>query len=105
MIRHVAAVADVFAERVRRCMDEDEPRLPAIPEDDLGGGEADPVALCRRVLRAHQRIIQTLAAPGAADRPAIHGEWGRVTAGYLAAYHAQHSHEHVAQLAREFPPK
>lgn len=104
LIGHVTDVAEVFAERVRRAIEEDEPRLEAIPEGSVGDPQRDPMDLAKRLLRAHQRLIQLLRSPGAPERRAMHAEWGRVDAGHLAAYQAGHSHEHVLELARAFPP-
>jgi hypothetical protein len=104
LLGHLTDVAEVFAERVRRSLEEDTPTLEAIPEGTLGDARRDPMDLSRRLLRAHQRIVAYLQTPGAAERPAIHSEWGRVNAGHIAAYQADHSKEHVAELARAFPP-
>jgi hypothetical protein len=104
LLGHLSDVAEVFAERVRRALEEDTPTLEAIPEGTLGGAQREPMDLSRRLLRAHQRIVAYLQAPGAVDRPAIHSEWGRVNAGHIAAYEADHSKEHVAALAAAFPP-
>lgn len=105
LIGHVTDIAEVFAERVRRAVEEESPALTAVPEGMLGDSQRDPMDLARRLLAAHQRIVALLAAPGSADRPAIHQEWGRVTAGHLAAYEADHSSEHAAELSRAFPPR
>ncbi len=104
LIGHVTDVAEVFAERVRRALEEDTPTLEAIPEGMLGDARRDPMGLSKRLLGAHQRIVALLQAPGATDRPAIHTEWGRVNAGHIAAYQADHSKAHVAELAAAFPP-
>lgn len=104
LIGHVTDVAEVFAERVRRAQEEDAPTLEAIPEGMTGDPHRDPMDLARRLLRAHQRIVALLQTPGAIDRPAVHSEWGRVTGGHMAAYQAGHSHEHVLELSRAFPP-
>ena len=104
VVAHLADVAEVFAERVRRCTEEDSPFLPPIAEGLVAPDRRDVMDLAKRLLGAHQRIVQLLARPGAADRPAVHGEWGEVTAGHLAAYQAKHSREHVAELAAAFPP-
>lgn len=105
LIAHLTDVGEVFAERVRRALEEDTPTLQAIPEGTLGGERQDPMDLARRLLRAHQRIVAYLKTPGAADRPATHSEWGRVSAGHLAAYQARHSRDHVVELASAFPPR
>lgn len=104
LIGHVTDVAEVFAERVRRAQEEDSPHLEPIPEGMAGDPHRDPMDLSKRLLRAHQKIVALLQAPGAAERPAIHGEWGRVSAGHLAGYLAQHSHEHTLELSTMFPP-
>lgn len=104
LIGHVADVAEVFAERVRRALEEDTPTLEAIPDGMVGDRRRDPMDLSKRLLRAHQRIVALMQTPGAADRPASHGEWGRVNAGHIAAYQADHSKQHVAELAAAFPP-
>lgn len=104
VLGHLTDVAEVFAQRVRRSLEEDTPTLLAIPEGTLGGDERDPMDLSKRLLRAHQRIVADLQTPGAADRPAIHSEWGPVNAGHIAAYQADHSKTHVAELAAAFPP-
>lgn len=104
LIGHVTDVAEVFAERVRRAQEEDEPRVEAIPDGMVTDPHRDPMDLSRRLLRAHQRIVHLLQKPAAAKRPAIHSDWGRVDAGHLAAYQAKHSHEHVQELAALFPP-
>ena len=104
LIGHVTDVAEVFAERVRRALDEDTPTLEAIPDGAIGSPDRDPMDLAKRLLAAHRRIVALMQRPGAATRPAIHAEWGRVDAGHLAAYQAGHSHGHVTELAAEFPP-
>lgn len=104
VIGHVTDVAEVFAERVRRALEEDTPRLEPIPEGMAGDPHRDPMDLCKRLLKAHQRIVALMQLPGAAERPAVHGEWGRVNAAHVAAYQAAHSHEHTLELSREFPP-
>ncbi|HUG56030.1 MAG TPA: DinB family protein [Candidatus Limnocylindrales bacterium] len=103
-IGHLAATAEVFAERVRRCLEEDRPSLPAMPEGAGADADADPLELSRRLLRAHQIICRLLQDEAARDRTGIHGEWGEVSAGHLAAYQAGHSHEHALELAKAFPP-
>lgn len=104
VIGHVTDGAEIFAERVRRTLEEVAPHLEVIPDGFLGDPHRDPMDLCRRLLRAHQQIVALMQVPGAGERPAIHGEWGRVTAAHLAAYEARHSHEHAFELSKEFPP-
>lgn len=103
VIGHLTDIAEVFAERARRALEEDTPALQAV----RGGApaeERDPMELSRRLLQAHQRIVALMQRPGAADRPAIHSDWGRVNAGHIAAYQAEHTDEHVRDLAAAFPP-
>lgn len=104
LIGHLADVAEVFAERVRRAIEEEAPSLQAIPDGLVTDPGRDPTDLAKRLLRAHQTIVSLLQPPGAAGRPAVHSEWGRVDAGHIAAYQADHSRAHVAELAAAFPP-
>lgn len=103
-IGHLTATAEVFAERVRRCLEEERPALPAMAEGAGSDPDADPMDLSKRLLRAHQLICRLLQDPAPRDRVGVHGEWGEVTAGHLAAYQARHSHEHAEELSRAFPP-
>ena len=109
VIGHVADLAEVFAERVRRCVAEDQPAIVAVDQDALHAErrniDADPMALSKRLHAAHGAIIQQLQAPGAALRIGVHAERGPVTAGWLGAYQARHAHEHVAELQALFPPR
>lgn len=109
VVGHLADAAEIFAERIRRCVEEDEPAIASYDQDALarerGNAGADPLELSRRLQRAHQRIIELLQAPGAAERLGIHARWGRVTAAHFAAYQARHSREHVTELAEAFPPQ
>jgi DinB family protein len=109
VIGHVADMAEVFAERVRRCVAEDRPALPTVDQDAIQAerknNDADPMALSRRLQAAHAAIVQALQRPGARDRIGVHSEHGPVTAGWIAAYQARHSHEHVTELQPHFPPR
>jgi len=108
VIGHLAASAEVFAERVRRCIEEDRPTILGWDQDAADASadhtNADPMVLSRTLQAAHARIVQLLGRPGAAERPGVHAERGPVTAGWLAAYQAQHSHEHAIELGKAFPP-
>ena len=108
VLGHVADTAELFAERVRRCVEEERPALPGVDTDALArerrNAERDPIELARRVGAAHGAIIQFLSRPGNAARVGVHGEWGEVDAAHLAAYQARHAHEHVTALAVAFPP-
>lgn len=107
-IAHLADSAEIFAERVRRCVEEDLPEIVSFDPDEqmakLAGAELDAMDLSRRLLRAHQAIVQLMQRPGAPERVGTHAEWGSVPAAHFAGYQARHSHEHVAELAKEFPP-
>ena len=103
-IGHLTATAEVFAERVRRCLEEERPALPVMAEGAGADPDADAVDLSKRLLRAHQLICRLLQDERARARVGVHGEWGDVTAGHLATYQARHSHEHALELSRAFPP-
>ena len=109
VIGHVADMADVFADRVRRCAIEDRPALASVDQDAIQverrNNDADPMALSKRIQAAHATIVRLLQQPGAADRVGLHAERGPVTAGWLAAYQARHSHEHVTELQPHFRPR
>ena len=109
VIGHVTDMAEVYAERIRRCVAEDRPALPNVDQDavhaERKNNDADATALSKRLQAAHAAIVQTLQRPGARDRTGIHSERGPLTAGWLAAYQARHSHEHVAELQPHFPPR
>jgi hypothetical protein len=109
VIGHVADMAEVFAERVRRCATEDRPALATVDQDAIQAERknngADPMALSKRIQAAHALIVRHLQEPGIADRIGVHAERGPVTAGWLGAYQARHSHEHVTELQPHFPPR
>ncbi|HTJ59890.1 MAG TPA: DinB family protein [Candidatus Saccharimonadales bacterium] len=109
VIGHLADLAEVFAERVRRCVAEDRPALPSVDQDavhaERNNNDADAMALSKRLQAAHSTIVQTLQRPGAPDRIGVHAERGPVTAGWIAAYQARHSHEHVTELQPHFAPR
>jgi hypothetical protein len=109
VIGHLADTAEVFAERVRRCLAEDRPELPSFDQDAFHAqrhnNDADPMALSKRLQAAHTAIVQLLQRPGTADRIGVHAELCPVTAGSNGAYQARHSHEHVVELQPLFPPR
>ncbi|HEV2011339.1 MAG TPA: DinB family protein [Candidatus Limnocylindria bacterium] len=109
VIGHVADMAEVFAERVRRCAAEDRPALPSVDQDALHAerhnNDADPMALSKRLQAAHAEIVQLLQRAGIRDRFGVHAERGPVTAGWLGAYQSRHAHEHVTELQPHFPPR
>jgi hypothetical protein len=108
IIGHLADAAEIFADRIQRCIDEDRPAIASYDQDALAAERQndarDPMELSRRLSAAHSRIIQLLQRPGASARPATHSQWGEVDAGHFAAYQADHSHGHSDELARAFPP-
>lgn len=107
-LAHLADSAEIFAERVRRCVEEERPELASYDQDAhmaaLAGQRLDPMDLSRRLQRAHGAIIALMQRPGAAARIGHHSEWGDVPAAHIAAYQARHSHEHVVELSAAFPP-
>lgn len=109
VIGHVTDMAEVFAERVRRCAGEERPALPDIDQDAFhaqrGNNDADAMTLSKRLQAAHAEIVQLLQRAGVRDRMGVHAEHGPVTAGWLGAYQARHSHEHVMELQPHFPPR
>lgn len=109
VIGHLADTAEVFAERVRRCLEEERPSLPSFDQDAVHAArknnDADPMALAKRLQAAHAWIVQALQRPDVRDRIGVHAERGAVTAGWIGAYQARHSHEHVSALQPLFPPR
>lgn len=109
VIGHLADMAEIFAQRVRRCVTEDRPLLPAFDQDALArerrNAERDPLELARRLDAAHREIVQTLMDPANRSRPGIHSTYGELDAGHFGAYQARHAHEHAAELAAAFPPR
>ena len=108
IIGHLADAAEIFADRVQLCIDEDRPAVASYDQDALAAerrkNEREPMELSRRLSKAHSRIVQLLQQPGAAERSATHSAWGEVDAGHFAAYQADHSHGHTSELAKAFPP-
>lgn len=108
IIGHVTDAAEIFADRVQRCVNENNPRLASYDQDAIArerrNNEREPMELSRRLSAAHGRIVQLLQRPGAAGRPGVHSDWGQVDAGHFAAYQADHSHGHASDLAALFPP-
>jgi hypothetical protein len=108
VIGHVADSAEIFAERVRRCIEEDRPALESFDQDALAkerrNAERDPMDLSRRVSAAHAAIVRLLMDERARSRPGIHSEHGELDAGHFGAYQARHGHEHAVELAKAFPP-
>jgi DinB family protein len=108
VIGHVADMADVFAERVRRIATEHRPRLPSVDQDKVAAerrnNERDPMELAKRVQVAHGEIVRLLMDEKNRSRTGMHDEMGEVDAAHIAGYQARHAHEHVGELAAAFPP-
>lgn len=109
VLGHLADSAEIFAERVRRCIQEDRPALQSFDQDALAAerrnAERDPMELSRRLSAAHAEIVRLLVDERARSRPGVHSEHGELDAGHFGAYQANHSRDHVAELAKAFPPK
>jgi hypothetical protein len=108
VIGHVTDAAEIFADRIERCLVEKEPEIASYDQDALArerrNNDRDPRELSKRLLTAHSRIVQLLQRPGAAERRGRHAQWGRVDAGHFAAYHADHAHGHIREIGERFPP-
>lgn len=108
VIGHLADSGEIFAERVRRCITEDRPKLRSFDQDALAAerrnAERDPMELSRRLSAAHAEIVRLLEEPRARSRRGVHSEHGELDAGHFGAYEARHGHEHASQLAAAFPP-
>ncbi len=109
LIGHLADTAEIFAERVRRCVEEERPAIPAFDQDALHAerknATRDPMRLSQRLSAAHAEIVQLLTVPANRARPGVHSEQGEMDAGHFGAYQAQHAHDHVAEIAKAFPPQ
>jgi hypothetical protein len=108
VIGHVADMAEVFAERVRRISAEERPTLPSVDQDAVAAErrnqEGDPMRIAKRIQAAHGEIVRLLGNVANRARIGVHSEWGEVDAAHVAAYQARHAHEHVTELAAKFPP-
>lgn len=108
VIGHVADMAEIFAGRVRRMVEEQSPRLASADQDAIHterrNNEREPMEFAKRIQAAHSQIVRLLADTANRARTGIHGEWGEIDAAHVAAYQARHAHEHVTQIAAQFPP-
>ncbi len=108
VLGHLADTAEIFADRVQRCIDEDRPQVASFDQNAIAAerrnAERDPMELSQRLMEAHRRMVRLLAPLDDRSRPGIHAEWGEVDAGHFAAYQARHARDHVAELATAFPP-
>jgi hypothetical protein len=109
IIGHLADSGEMFAERVRRCIDEDRPTLASFDQDALAAErknqDRDPMELAQRVRKAHATIVQLLTVSEHRARPGIHSTQGEMDAGHFGAYEARHAHDHVTELSKAFPPQ
>ena len=108
VLGHVADMAEIFAERVRRIVSEDKPKLVSVDQDQIHSerrnNERDPMELAKRMQTAHGEIVRMLQERANRDRLGVHAEWGEVDAAHVAAYQARHAHQHVTDVAARFPP-
>lgn len=108
VLGHVADMADIFAERVRRIVTEDRPKLASADQDAIHAerknNARDPMEFAKRIQAAHGEIIRLLSTPADRARTGLHGEWGEIDAAHVAAYQSRHAHEHVTGVAAKFPP-
>ncbi len=108
LLGHVADTAEVFAERVRRCIAEEKPKLASFDPDAVAAQRrndaGDPMAMAKRIQAAHAQIVRLLVQTDDRARLGVHAEWGEVDVAHIAAYHARHAHEHVSDIAAHFPP-
>jgi len=109
ILGHVADMADIFAERVRRMVAEDRPKLASADQDAIHAerknNTREPMEFAKRIQAAHGEIIRLLSTPADRARTGLHGEWGEIDAAHVAAYQARHAHEHVTDVAAKFPPQ
>ena len=107
LIGHVADAAELFAGRLRRIVEEDEPLIAEIDTDGWVAERRalrDPIECAARITGEHLRIIRLLDLPGAPTRTGHHSRHGRVDGSWIADYQMRHSREHTLELARAFPP-
>ena len=108
VLGHVADMAEIFAERVRRIVREDKPQLVSVDQDKIHverrNNERDPMELATRMQTAHGEIVRMLQERANRGRLGVHAEWGEVDAAHIAAYQARHAHQHVTDVAARFPP-
>ncbi len=107
-LQHLLFAEELFAQRVGRLLDEDDPNLAAravwaeTPASDEGSADtADPASVIAARIAALRAatLARLLALPVEAwSRPGTHPEWGRVTVLTQAGYFARHQASHMAQL-------
>ena len=107
LLGHLADAAEIFADRVERCIEEDLPAIASYDQDAVAAerrnAERDPLG--SRSASWWRTAAWSSCSPSRSPLAAgVHGEWGVVDAGHFAAYQAKHAGEHTGELAKAFPP-
>ncbi|MFZ4812228.1 MAG: DinB family protein [Ilumatobacteraceae bacterium] len=108
-LQHLLFAEGLFAERIGRLLDEDEPNLSAravwaeTPASDEGtvATESSASELAAEIAELRGTTLARLQAlPAEAwERAGSHPEWGRVTVTTQASYFGRHMASHMAQLS------
>ena len=108
-LEHLLFAEGLFAERIGRLLDEDEPNLSAravwaeTPASDEGtvATESSASELAAQIAELRSATLARLRAlPAEAwERAGSHPEWGRVTVTTQASYFGRHTASHMAQLS------
>lgn len=103
-LAHLVTAERLFATRVQRILDEDEPSLVAVAawsDEATAGTDAPASELAQDIHDLRGRTLERLHELDAAGwgRGGHHPEWGRVTLLAQAGYFARHETSHHAQLA------
>lgn len=101
---HLRDSARIFAERIRRMLEEDLPRLPDFVTDapqrlaDYRG--TPPARLVDELRTAQAALLSTVAAlsPGDLEREGRHEVEGRILVGDLVGFLPSHQRDHAEQL-------
>ncbi len=107
-LEHLLFAEGLFAERIGRLLDEDEPNLASravwaeTPASDEGTVATESTAseLAAQIAELRSATIARLRSlPAEAwERAGMHPEWGRVTVQTQTSYFARHMASHMAQL-------
>ena len=108
-LEHLLFAEGLFAERIGRLLDEDEPNLAAravwaeTPASDEGTVATESTAseLAAQIAELRSATIARLRSlPAEAwERAGMHPEWGRVTVQTQTSYFGRHMASHMAQLS------
>jgi uncharacterized damage-inducible protein DinB len=108
-LEHLLFAEGLFAERIGRLLDEDEPNLSAravwaeTPASDEGtvATESSASELAAQIAELRSATLARLRGlPAEAwERAGSHPEWGRVTVTTQASYFGRHMASHMAQLS------